>query len=192
MSVLTAEEFTRLVLMAAAPPRRVGELVARLVGDHITIGPLAVGPRRMALATAHGTRGHVHVANCVDTYWTQLVTVPIALLIDVALGKRAVRYRGTAEVKTRFRLRLDQPCTVTVEIEPLHAGLIRTVVEPMGAEARLIGCVGGVDKIVAEQVLIYVRNLLASANFDAAMHIDVIGLLERAWDADLVIPLLTP
>jgi hypothetical protein len=192
MSVLTAEEFTHLVLMAAAPPRRVGELVARLVGDHITIGPLAVGPAGIASATARGTRGQVHVTSCVDAYWTQIVTVPIALWIDVKLGKRTVGYRGTAEVKTRFRLRLDHPCTVTVEIEPLHAGLIRTVVEPITAQARLIGCVGGVDKTVAEQVLIYVRNLVASAAFEAAMHIDVVGLLERAWEADLVIPLPAP
>ena len=34
MSELTPEEFTQLVLIAAAPPDRVGELVARLVGEH--------------------------------------------------------------------------------------------------------------------------------------------------------------
>ena len=189
MSELTAEEFTHLVLMAAAPPNRVGEVVARLVGDHIAIGPLAVGPGGIATATARGTRGQVDVASCVDTYWQQTVTVPIALWIDVQLGKRTVRYRGAVQVETRFRLRLDNPCTVTVEIEDVHERHIRTVVEPVGVGARLIGCVGGVDKTVAEQVLIYVKELITSAEFDAAMHIDVMELMRRAWDANLVIRL---
>ncbi len=55
MSELTPEEFTQLVLIAAAPPNRVGELVARLVGERITIGPIAVGPGGMGSATAWGT-----------------------------------------------------------------------------------------------------------------------------------------
>jgi hypothetical protein len=59
MSELTPEEFTPLVLIAAAPPNRVGEVVARLVGEHITIGPIAVGPGGMGSATAWGTRGQV-------------------------------------------------------------------------------------------------------------------------------------
>ena len=62
MSELTPEEFTQLVLIAAGPPNRVGEVVARLVGEHITIGPIAVGPGGMGSATAWGTRGQVHVA----------------------------------------------------------------------------------------------------------------------------------
>jgi hypothetical protein len=30
---------------------------------------------------------------------------------------------------------------------------------------------------------------MASPEFDAAMHIDVMGLMKRAWDADLVVEL---
>ena len=67
MSDLTAEEFTDLVLMAAAPPDRIGEVVARLIGDHIKIGPLAVGPGGIASAIARGKRGHVTVTSCADT-----------------------------------------------------------------------------------------------------------------------------
>ncbi len=187
MSELTAEEFTHLVLVAAAPPNRVGEVVARLIGDHITIGPLAVGPGGIGSATALGTRGEVLVASCSDTYWRQSVTIPIALRIAVQLANRTLHYRGAVQIQTRFRLRLDRPCTVTVEVEDVQERHISTVVKPDGAGARLIGWVGGVDKTVAEQVLIYAKTLLASAEFDTAMHIDVMGLLQRAWDADLVV-----
>jgi hypothetical protein len=186
---LSPEQFTQLVLLAAAPPDRVGEVVARLIGDHITIGPLEVGPGGIASATAKGTRGQVRVGMCVDDYWRQMVTVPIALSIEVRLATRIVRYRGEVEVQTRFRLRLDPPCTVTVELEKVQRHHVRTTVDPLGVGARLIGWIGGVDEIVAEQVLCYVEDLMSSPEFATAMHIDVTGLMKRAWDADLVVEL---
>jgi hypothetical protein len=186
---LSPEQFTQQVLLAAAPPDRVGEVVARLIGDHITIGPLEVGPGGIASATAKGTRGQVRVGMCVDDYWRQMVTVPIALSIEVRLATRIVRYRGEVEVQTRFRLRLDPPCTVTVELEKVQRHHVRTTVDPLGVGARLIGWIGGVDEIVAEQVLCYVEDLMSSPEFATAMHIDVTGLMKRAWDADLVVEL---
>jgi hypothetical protein len=186
---LSPEQFTQCVLLAAAPPDRVGEVVARLVGDQLTIGPLEVGPGGLASATAKGTRGPVGVEKCVDDDGRQIITVPIALWVDVRLAKQVVRYRGMVEVQTRFRLRLDPPCAVTVELEQVQAHHVRTTVDPVGMGARLIGWVGGVDEIVAEQVLCYIRNLMSSPEFDAAMHIDVMGLMKRAWDTDLVVAL---
>ncbi|OBI80521.1 hypothetical protein A9X01_24895 [Mycobacterium asiaticum] len=186
---LTPEQFTALVLLAAAPPDRVGQVVARLVGDHLTIGPLEVGPGGIASATARGRRGRVRVATCDHDYWRQIVIVPIELRVEVRIAGRLVRYRGQVEVQTRFRLRLDPPCTVTVELEEVQKHYVRTTVDPVGFGARLIGWVGGVDQIVAEQVLCYVRDLVATPEFEAAMHIDVAGLLDRAWDAGLVVTL---
>jgi hypothetical protein len=78
---------------------------------------------------------------------------------------------------------------VTVELEKVQKSYVRTTVDPVGFGARLVGWVGGVDQIVAEQVLCYVQDLMASPEFDAAMHIDVVGLMKRAWDADLVVEL---
>lgn len=189
MSELTPEQFTQLVLLAAAPPDRVGEVVARLIGDYITIGPLEVGPGGIASATAKGKRGQVRVAVCVDEYWRQTVTVPIALWIDVRVAGRRVHYRGKVQVQTRFRLRLDPPCTVTVELEKVQQKHVRTTVDPLGVGARFVGWIGGVNEIVAEQVLDYVEDLMSSPEFTAAMHIDVTRLMRRAWDADLVVEL---
>ncbi|MDT5008123.1 MAG: hypothetical protein QOJ24_5299 [Mycobacterium sp.] len=189
MAELTPEQFTHLVLLAAAPPDRVGEVVASLVGDHLTIGPLRVGPGGMASASARGTRGQVCVDKCCDDSGRQIITVPIALWIDVRLAGQIVRYRGEVEVQIRFRLRLDPPCVVTVELEQLQEQHVRTTVDPVSVGARLIGWVGGVDEVVAEQVLCYVRDLMSGPEFDAALHIDVNALMKRAWDAGLVVAL---
>ena len=189
MNDLSPEQFTHLVLIAAAPPHRVGQGVARLIGEEITIGPLHVGPGGMATATATGVRGQVHVAIAEDAEWRQIVIVPISLSVDVRIGGRTVRYYGAVQVQTRVRLRLEQPCTVAVDVEDIEARNIRTVITPVGFAARVVGRIGNVTETVAEHVLSYVRELVESQDFVAAMHIDVIGLMRRAWDADLVVQL---
>jgi hypothetical protein len=186
---LTPEEFTHLLLIAAAPPHRVGEVVARLVGDDFRIGPIPVGPGGVASATAYATRGQVHVAMSDDPDWHQIVTVPISLSVEVRLGNRAARYRGALQVQTRLRLRLTQPCNVKVEIDDLTEDDIRTAIEPIGTAARVVDCVGGVEGTVAEQVLDYVEDLMSRPEFDDALDIDVIQLMQRAWDAGLVVDL---
>jgi hypothetical protein len=186
---LTPEEFTHLLLIAAVPPRRVGDVVARLVGDDFSIGPVPVGPGGVASATAYATRGQVHVAMSDDADWHQVVTVPISVSVQVQLGNRSGRYRGAVQVQTRLRLRLTQPCNVNVEIEDLTADNIRTAIEPVGAAARVVDCVGGVDVTVADQVLDYVEDMVSRPEFEAALDIDVIRMMQRAWDAGLVVDL---
>lgn len=192
MDDLTPEEFAHLVLIAAAPPHHVGDVVAGLVGEDVSIGPVPVGPGGVASATAYGTRGQVHVAVCEDADWHLVVTVPMSVSVEVQVGSRSARYRGAVQVRTRLRLRLVQPCNVKVEIEDLNPDNISTAIEPVGTAARLVDCVGGVDAAVAEQVLDYVDDMVSRPRFQEALDIDVIGLMQRAWDAGLVVDIPRP
>ena len=189
MDDLTAEEFTHLLLIAAAPPHRVGDVVGRLVGDDFSIGPVPVGPGGMAAATATADRGQVHVATCDDPDWHLEVTVPLSLSVELQVGSRSVGYHGAIQVQTRLRLRLRPPCNVHVEVEDLTEDSIRTAIEPMGAAARLVDCVGGVEGTVAEQVLDHVEQMISGPEFTEALDIDVIGMMQRAWEAGLVVQL---
>jgi hypothetical protein len=186
---LTPEEFAHLLLIAAAPPDRVGDVVARLVGDDFSIGPVPVGPGGVASATAYATRGQVHVAIYEAADWHQIVTVPISLSVEVQMGNRSAHYRGAVEVETRLRLRLKQPCNVRVEIEDITPDKIRTAIEPIGTAARVVDCVGGVEGTVAEQVLDFIDDLTSRPEFEDALNIDVIRVMQRAWDAGLVVDL---
>jgi hypothetical protein len=186
---LRPEEFAHLLLNAAATPQRVGEVVARLVGDEFSVGPVPVGAGGVASATAYARRGQVHVALCDEARWHQIVTVPISLTVELRLGNRSARYRGEVQVHTRLRLRLKQPCNVRVEIEDLTPDNISTAIEPVGTAARLVDCPGGVHGTVAEQVLDYIDDLTSRPEFEDALNIDVIRVLARAWDAGVVIDL---
>jgi hypothetical protein len=187
MSTLTTDEFVRRTLTAAAPPQRVSEVVARLIGDKITIGPISAGPCEAATATAIGVPGEVRAELCDDPVWHQVVTIPIDLSVIVEVAGGIARFRGPVQVRTRIRLQIEQPCGVVVLVEDVQADNVTTAVDAIGLSARVIGRLGHLDDIVAEEVLTYVNDLIRSPEFDAALHIDVTGLLGRAWEADLVI-----
>jgi hypothetical protein len=187
MSILTTDDFVRRALTAAAPPERVSEVVARLVGDKIKIGPISAGPCEAASATAIGVPGAVHSELCDDGVWDQLVTIPIDLSVLVEVAGGIARFRGPVRVQTRIRLRIEQPCDVVVEVEDVRAHNITAAVEGIGVSARIVGRVGGIDDIITDQVLTYVNDLIRSPEFESTLHIDVTGLLGRAWEADLVI-----
>lgn len=189
MDDLTAEEFTHLLLIAAAPPQRVGDVVARLVGDDFSVSAVPVGPGGVATATAYGTRGQVHVAMCDDADWHQVVTVPISLSVEVRMGKRSSRYRGAVQVQTRVRLSLKQPCNVNVEIEDVTPEGVRAAIEPVGTAARIVDCLGDVEGTVVAQVLDYIDDMMSQPQFQDALNIDAIQLMQRAWDAGLVVDL---
>jgi hypothetical protein len=184
---LPPDEFADQVLIAAAPPERVGEVVARLVGDEIKIGPMPVGPGELASATAIGRPAPVRVAACADPDWHQVVTVPIDLSVRIDMAGRTARYRGTVEVRTRLRVQLERPCTVTVHVDRVTPDDVATSMQAIGLPARVLGWVGGIEETVAQQVEDYVNDLIGSPRFDTALHIDVPALLERAWEADLVV-----
>ena len=187
MSTLTSDEFVRLALAAAAPPQRVSEVVARLVGDEIKIGPISAGPCEAASANAIGVPGAVHAELCDDALWDQIVTIPIDLSVLVEVAGGIARFHGPVQVQTRIRLQIEQPCDVVVHVEDVQAHNVTTAVEAIGLSARLVGWVGHLDDIVVDQVVTYVNDLIRSHGFETALHIDVTRLLGRAWESDLVI-----
>lgn len=187
MKTFTSDEFVRRTLAAAAPPKRVSEVVAQLVGNEIRIGPISAGPCEAASANAIGVPGTVHAELCDDAVWHQIVTIPIDLSVLVEVAGGIAKFRGPVQVQTRIRLQIEQPCDVIVHVEDVQPHNITTAVEGIGLSARLVGRLGRIDDIVADQVLTYVNDLIRSPEFESALHIDVTDLLGRAWEADLVI-----
>jgi hypothetical protein len=131
--------------------------------------------------------GAVHAELCDDVVWHQVVTIPIDLAVVVEVAGGVARFHGPVQVQTRIRLEIEQPCDVVIQVEDVQAHNITTAVEADGLSARIVGRVGHLDDIVAEQVLNYVNDLIRRPEFAAALRIDVTALLGRAWEADLVI-----
>ena len=139
MSTLTSDEFVRRALAVAAPPQRVSEVVAQLVGDEIRIGPISAGPCEAASANAIGVPGAVHAELCDDALWHQIVTIPIDLSVLVEVAGGIAGFRGPVQVQTRIRLQIEQPCDVVVHVEDAQVHNVTTAVEAIGLSAPSSG-----------------------------------------------------
>jgi hypothetical protein len=187
MARLTHAEFAANVLAASASPKRIGKVISHILGDRIEIGPLRVGPGGVGSATAIGVPGLVEAYRCNDLEWDIALAVPVHLSVRVNLAGAIARYTIAVRVQTRIRLVPEEPCTVVVDIEQVHRDNIAARVNPRGMPSRLVGKVGNIDVVVADHVLAYINELFASPPIVALRRIDVAQMMERAWDAGLVV-----
>ncbi|KAA0024283.1 hypothetical protein [Antrihabitans cavernicola] len=187
MAELSHELFARRVLAAAMPSDRVSEVIGRVIGTSIVIGPLRAGPGGVAAVTAVGVPGPVAAEESSDPDWALRIQVPIRLSVHVVLAGRTARYLIDVVVRTRLRQQLEEPCTVVIDVEPVHKRDVYSRTAPKGAPARLVGWIGNINSEVAERVVQYINELIDSPRVATLRRIDVAALLGRAWAAGLVV-----
>jgi hypothetical protein len=180
----TAQRFASAFLSTIVTAERAADIVARLVGPVVRFGPEPVGPRGLATATAEGRPGRIEGRRLDGG--TVLVSVPVALDVEVAVGDRSVRQDIEIDVRVRVHPRLTADLTVTADVEPVgrHDVDVRGGGGVTGVLLRRLGLEGEVRAHVVD----HVRDVLATPPAQAACRIDLAELAERAWDTALVLP----
>ncbi|WP_327110004.1 hypothetical protein OHB12_19400 [Nocardia sp. NBC_01730] len=153
---------------------RVFEVVERLAGRPIEVGPLSTGPRNAATVTVNGS---VRVPRLVDRPAEPVafdVTLPVSLDITVDVLK-ANRYRADVEVPLVLTARAADPLLLVIDVPPPDLGDIRMEFTAHGMRAAALGALAGIKKQVVAQVARVVGKELtdpASRTIDVAARID--------------------
>ncbi|MBF6191857.1 hypothetical protein [Nocardia implantans] len=187
-AVPTAEQFARAVLRAAAKPERIASVVELVVGDRIEAGPIRVGPARLAVAAVEGRPGIVRAAPCEADGWDVGVEVPVMLRLRISMIGVVARFAGAVAVRLRFALLPEDACTLLVYTEDVGTEHVDVEILPLDRAAKVIDRFGDVRAVVADHIVAYLRELLASQEVQQIRRIDVGELIERAWDSGLLIP----
>ncbi len=187
-SELAAAEFARQFLAASAPPERVGEVVAQILGDRLEIGPLRVGPAGVAVARAAGVVGTINAFAVDDPEWNLRVQVPVHLKVKVRFAGSIIRYTIAVTVRTRIRLRLEMPCAIVVDIDNAVPSDVHADIEPRGLPGRTLGWIANINREVRDQVVAYFNGVLASPQVRGLLRFDVPTVLDKAWSAGIIIP----
>ncbi|WP_043731438.1 hypothetical protein [Nocardia asiatica] len=164
--------FSRLVTR-----ERVLDVVERLAGRPIEVGPLRTGPRASAVVTV---RGAVRLPRLVDRS-ADLVAfdlmLPVSLDITVDVLK-ANRYRADLEVPLVLTAGAADPLRVVIDVPPPDPADIRMEFTAHGARAAALGALAGIRKQVVAQVAAVIRRELADPamrTIDVAARIDGIA-----------------
>ena len=179
--------FGRAFLESAVTAERAAQLVAGLVGPVVEFGPVPVGPRGMATATATGEVDDVrgHRRSDADPV---VVTVTVTVEISVQLGDRTLP--ATADLGVRVRLRpRPSACptpTVIVDVDPVAPEDIDVTSHLGGLAGVFLRRLVDLDAEIRHQVRTWVAELLDSEAGRAARWIDVAAVVERAFDHGLI------
>ena len=179
----TAQRFASAFLSTIVTAERAADIVARLVGPVVRFGPEPVGPGDLATATGEGRPGPIR-GHRVDAR-TLMVTVPVELDVEVAVGGRSVHQDIEIDVGVRVHPRLTAEPAVVADVEQVA----RDDIEVRGSGVTGVLLRGlGLENDVRALVVDHVRDMLATPPARSACRIDLAELADRAWDSALVLP----
>ncbi|MEU7764469.1 hypothetical protein AB0B25_05025 [Nocardia sp. NPDC049190] len=168
------DEFGRRFFARVVTRDRVFDVVERLAGRPIEVGPLRAGPRNAASVSV---RGSVRVPRLVERSAEPVafdLTLPVSLDITVEVLK-ANRYRADVEVPLVLTARAADPLVVVIDVPPPDFDDIRLEFIAHGVRAATLGVFAGIKKHIVAQVARVVGSELAdpySRTIDVAARID--------------------
>ncbi|BDT95990.1 MULTISPECIES: hypothetical protein [Nocardia] len=171
------DEFGHRFFSRIVTRERVHDVVERLAGRPIEVGPLRTGPRASAVVTV---RGAVRMPRLTDRSADPVafdLTLPVSLDITVAVLK-ANYYRADVEVPLVLTARAADPLRVVIDVPPPDPADIRMEFTAHGARAAALGALAGIKKQVIAQVAAVIRKELADPamrTIDVAARIDGIA-----------------
>ncbi|WP_040782329.1 hypothetical protein [Nocardia pneumoniae] len=171
------DEFGHRFFSHIVTRQRVFDVVERLAGRPIEVGPLRTGPRGAATVTVHGA---VRVPKLADRSAEPVafdLTLPVSLDITVDVLK-ANRYRADVEVPLVLTARAADPLLVVIDVPPPDPAGVRMEFTAQGARAATLGALAGIKKQIVAQVVAVISKELANPSMrtiDVAARIDGIA-----------------
>ncbi|WP_330228645.1 hypothetical protein OHA40_21275 [Nocardia sp. NBC_00508] len=171
------DEFGHRFFSHIVTRQRVFDVVERLAGRPIEVGPLRAGPRGAATVTV---RGAVRIPRLADRSAEPVafdLTLPVSLDITVDILK-ANRYRADVEVPLVLTARAADPLQVVIDVPPPDPAEVRMEFTAHGARAATLGALAGIKKQVVAQVVAVIGKELADPSMrtiDVAARIDGIA-----------------
>ncbi len=159
---------------------RVVAAVNVLGGRPIEIGPLGVGPGRLAKVHASGTIGTATGQRVGGRSIRFDVTLPVSLtfVLDLTMDKQ----RFDAEVLVPLRLTAQgrTDLSVYIDVTPPRAEEVVVRLKAQGLRASLVGAAADVEGELRRFVAKYVAREVEKPHVAAARVIDVAAAIERA------------
>nr|WP_245838990.1 hypothetical protein [Nocardia donostiensis] len=170
------EEFGRRFFPLLVTRERVQDVVQRLAGRPIEIGPVRTGPRDSATLTVRGAVRDPEVSDVLgdgpEPRFDLRIPVSLDITVDVL---KANRYHADVVIALRLVARAADPLLIVIDVAPPSPEDIGLEFAAHGVRAATLGKLAGIKKQVIAQVAKVVRRELADPairTIDAGARID--------------------
>ncbi len=178
---LSYEEFGRRFLEYAVSEERIAAAFGELTGAAFDVGPIRVGPARLAKVVAHVRLGVPRVHRRLDEVIVFELVLPlrVGLLVDLGIDRHRFEVDGT--VHLHLTARTAEPLRVLIEIAEPRPRDVRVNVAAGTKRAQLLRVLVGVDHEIRRFVARYIATEIHKPHIAAVLDIDVATRLDQAW-----------
>lgn len=146
----------------------------------IEVGPLGVGPGRLAKVHASGRIGTATGQRFGDLPIRFLITLPVQLrfMLDLTMDKQ--HFDADLEIPLTLTAHSRDDLAIVIDVAPPSADEIVVRLKARGLRASLLGSAAGIENELRRFVAKYVAREVAKPDVVAACTIDVAAAVDRA------------
>ena len=170
----------RLFFTRAVTAERVLAGVNVLAGQPIEVGPMGVGPGRLAKVTARGTMGTATGERTGDDPLVFHVSLPVSLefVLDLAMDKQ--RFVAELAVPLVITAHARPDLAIALLVEPPAPAAIAISMKAQGLRASVVQRAAGVEDELRRFVAKYVAREIQKPRIQEVTLVDVAAAIDRA------------
>jgi hypothetical protein len=180
---ISYEDFGVQFFARAVTEARILGGVNTLAGQPINVGPMGVGPGRIAKVTAKGAIGEASATPIPGDIVSYRVVLPVSLTFDVDLQVDSHRFTADLEVPLTLVARAASPLKVVIDVVPPLPNQVTVKLRAEGIRASMLNKVVGIDTELQRFVAKYVKREVTKPAVAAARVIDVARAMDGAWSS---------
>jgi len=178
------DEFGRRFFALVVNEERVLAGVNTLANQTIDVGPIGVGPGRIAKVTAQGRIGSATAVPIPGEAVAYRVTLPIDLDFTVHLQLDTQKFHATLEVPLILTALAIEDLRIFIDVAAPLPYQVRVKLRSDGLRASLLSKAVKLENELQRFVARYVTRELAKPEIMRARVIDVLGRVDRAWSPE--------
>lgn len=165
----------------AASADRILGAVDNLAGQPIKVGPIGVGPGRLAQVSATGEIGLATAVREPGEWVSYRVTLPVELDFTVNLALDTQRYRALLEVPLVLTARAAAPLLIVIDVTPPARHEVLVALKADGLRASMLNRMVNIEGELQRFVAKYVAREIDKPAIAKARVIDVQAAIDGAW-----------
>jgi len=176
-------EFGRRFFALAVTEERILAGIDSLAGQPIDVGPMGMGPGRIAKVTATGQIGQPSAVPIAGEAVSFRVTLPVSLTFEVHLQVDTHRFQADLEVPLILTALAADLLSVYIDVTPPQPNQVKVDLRAEGLRATVMSKVVGVEGELQRFVAKYIKREVEKPSIMKARVIDVAQAIEGAWRA---------
>ncbi|GGO92022.1 hypothetical protein GCM10011584_27480 [Nocardioides phosphati] len=179
---MTFADFGEAFLRKVVHRRRVLEVVERVLGEKIELGPIGAGPGRK-FARVHAT-GWFQPMSGVEIPGPDIafrVIIPVDVDFAIEIARDVNRFRARLLVPVTVKLRLEPPLDLMVDVVLPEEDEVSLQVETDKRRSAVLQRVAGLETELRRFMMRVMEKEFAKPHIQRIMRIDLLQLVDDSW-----------